>query len=139
MLRGRPLLLSTILVPRLRKSCARPLLLPTVTGQFAYDHYTLCWHQALDQHCGPFGQRRPCLVGLLDPRIVDVNWVVGQRSRTVDPFIAHHAGNDKHHLLIALRDAYGPDAEAVAQDCRRLGSLIAQETSPCTPPVLAIE
>merc|ERR1719387_722637 len=78
-----------------------PHLLPTVGGHHIVALYSMCWWDQSAHLAGPFGQRTSEIVSFLDPRVLDMNSVVGLRGDNISCFIRHFAGRGKDwaHIL----------------------------------------
>lgn len=69
-------------------------------GSNILERYLQCWHDRVDSLFGPFGEREyvdGAPLRLLDPRLVDINYVIGSRPQDDAPLIWHLAGKDKFY------------------------------------------
>lgn len=81
-----------------KSSACLMALFPSHKGDASLDTYNRCWHDFMDYHLrGPFARRRAAgsPLALLDPQIVDINYVFVARSSADPPLVWHFAGKDK--------------------------------------------
>jgi len=83
-------------------------LFPDTSASYSGEPYANCWHSVVEKVLGLFdqpggrGQKADSLqapVHLADPRVVDINFVPGNRSLIQQPLIWHLAGKDKHRMI----------------------------------------
>jgi len=68
---------------------------PNAHGHHEIALYAMCWWRICEQLAGPFGARTSKVVRFMDPRIVDVNHVVGARGLSDPALLYHFAGRGK--------------------------------------------
>lgn len=69
---------------------------PNARGNHEVALYALCWWRVSEMLAGPFGARKSTVVRFVDPRIVDVNHVVGARGLAETALLHHFAGRSKN-------------------------------------------
>lgn len=68
---------------------------PNAKGNHEIALYALCWWRASERLAGPFGARHSSFFRFADPRLVDVNHVVGARGLEEPAVLHHFAGRSK--------------------------------------------
>merc|ERR1711957_102082 len=68
---------------------------PNALGNQEVARYALCWWRVSEELAGPFGARNSSIMRFVDPRIVDVNHVVGARGMDDPALLYHFAGRSK--------------------------------------------
>eukprot|EP00929_Paragymnodinium_shiwhaense_P052982 TRINITY_DN26530_c0_g1_i1.p1 TRINITY_DN26530_c0_g1~~TRINITY_DN26530_c0_g1_i1.p1 ORF type:complete len:439 (-),score=86.85 TRINITY_DN26530_c0_g1_i1:341-1657(-) len=88
-----------------------------VAGNHEVALYALCWWQMSEEVAGPFGNRHSQMFRFADPRIVDVNHVVGARGLSEPALLHHFAGRSKDWA--GMLETFGLPRRATA-DCRKV-------------------
>ncbi|CAJ1396943.1 unnamed protein product [Effrenium voratum] len=68
---------------------------PNAKGNHEIALYALCWWRTSERLAGQFGARRSSFLRFADPRLVDVNHVVGARGLSEPAVLHHFAGRSK--------------------------------------------
>lgn len=97
-------------------------LFPTAGGNHEIARYALCWWRWAEVLAGPFGARRSHVVHFLDPRVADVNHVVGARGMDDPALLYHFAGRSKDWG--AMLDTFGLERRHTG-DCRKVFAHVA--------------
>jgi len=96
--------------------CAKHVF-PNARGNHEVALYVLCWWRVSERWGGPFGARGSTVIHFADPRLADVNHVVGARG-LAEPAILHHfAGRSKDWN--EMLEQFGMSRRATA-DCRQV-------------------
>ncbi|CAE8596633.1 unnamed protein product [Polarella glacialis] len=74
--------------------CAQ-YIFPNFAGNHEVGRYALCWWRASEELAGPFGARTSQVIRFVDPRIADINHVVGFRGLSDPAILYHFAGRSK--------------------------------------------
>jgi len=74
--------------------CLLPLL-PSIEGHELVALYAMCWWSQAESLVGKAGQRQSRVIQFVDPRVLDMNNVVGVRGTDVPAFLYHFAGRSK--------------------------------------------
>ncbi|CAK0864395.1 unnamed protein product [Prorocentrum cordatum] len=78
---------------------------PNARGNHEVALYALCWWRVSERLAGPFGARLSDTIRFADPRLADVNHVVGARGMSEPAVLHHFAGRSKD--WDAMLDAFG--------------------------------
>ncbi|CAK8992136.1 unnamed protein product [Durusdinium trenchii] len=68
---------------------------PNAKGNHEIALYAMCWWRICQRLAGPFGARRSTFFHFADPRLVDINHVVGARGLNEPAVLHHFAGRSK--------------------------------------------
>ncbi|CAE7227581.1 unnamed protein product [Symbiodinium sp. CCMP2592] len=88
--------------------CAQ-YLFPNHQGNHEVSLYALCWWRISEELAGPFGDRNSSIIRFVDPRLADINHVVGARGLSDPALLYHFAGRSKDWE--AMLKTFGLDAE----------------------------
>eukprot|EP00929_Paragymnodinium_shiwhaense_P008598 TRINITY_DN112553_c0_g1_i1.p1 TRINITY_DN112553_c0_g1~~TRINITY_DN112553_c0_g1_i1.p1 ORF type:complete len:523 (-),score=104.89 TRINITY_DN112553_c0_g1_i1:88-1656(-) len=77
-------------------SLCSPFLFPGAPGHHDIARYSMCWWNEAERLAGGFGRRSSNIFFFLDPRVLDVNHVVGWRNTSVPAYLYHFAGKGKN-------------------------------------------
>lgn len=92
-------------------------LFPNANGNHEAASYAECWWRQAEASSGPFGARHSRSLRLVDPRITDVNHVVGARGVQEPALLHHFAGRAKDWS--AMLAMFGLPRRQTA-DCRKV-------------------
>mmetsp|Transcript_49408 Transcript_49408/g.107860 ORF Transcript_49408/g.107860 Transcript_49408/m.107860 type:complete len:229 (+) Transcript_49408:258-944(+) len=93
--------------------CA-PNLFPSASGHHNVALYSLCWWGESQRLAGEFGQRTSKVVHFVNPRVADINHVVGFQGLSQPALLYHFAGRGKSWE--AILEAFGA-TEDMLRDC----------------------
>lgn len=79
--------------------------------------YARCWWRISERLAGPFGARRSGAILFADPRVADVNHVLGARGLAEPAVLQHFAGRSQDWA--AMLEAFGLERRHTG-DCRRV-------------------
>lgn len=94
-----------------------PLTFPLHDRSHATSYYTLCWFRAMEMLIGEGGKRQSAHVHWMDPRVLDMNHVVGLRGMEPRAMIYHFAGKGKTFKNI-LNSFLGKVDDAITNNCK---------------------
>lgn len=93
------------------------LVFPNAKGNHEVGRYALCWWRVSERLAGPFGSRKSSMIRFADPRLADVNHVVGARGLQERALVHHFAGRSKD--WDGMLESFGMSRRSTA-DCRRV-------------------
>ncbi|CAE7341100.1 unnamed protein product [Symbiodinium natans] len=100
--------------------CAQ-YLFPNHQGNHEVSLYALCWWRVSEELAGPFGERNSSVIRFVDPRVADINHVVGARGLSDPALLYHFAGRSKDWE--AMLATFGLDTER-ARTCLEVYSYV---------------
>eukprot|EP00397_Hematodinium_sp_SG-2012_P035109 GEMP01037731.1.p1 GENE.GEMP01037731.1~~GEMP01037731.1.p1 ORF type:complete len:286 (+),score=64.82 GEMP01037731.1:779-1636(+) len=109
-----------------------PLTFPTRDRSHVAAFYTICWYFAMRDLVGDGGERQMTHIAFIDPRVVDINHVVGVRGLEPNALIYHFAGRGKQFADIL--DNFGVDPR-ITGNCVKVHAYVDSMTKKlgCTP------
>ncbi|OLQ05755.1 hypothetical protein AK812_SmicGene11023 [Symbiodinium microadriaticum] len=107
-------------------------LFPNHQGNHEVSLYALCWWRVSEELAGPFGDRNSSIIRFVDPRLTDINHVVGARGLSDPALLYHFAGRSKDWE--AMLETFGLDA-ARTRACQEVFSYVDNRSSleDCVP------
>lgn len=125
-----------------------PLVFPVHDRSHATSFFTLCWYEEFNRLLDE-GNRTSKVIGFVDPRMADINHVVGWRSLSQKALIYHFAGGGKNYADVL--EAFGMeksdtgqctlvyeyvDKEFEQHGCTKYNEGVVDARTYCNPPVV---